>query len=232
MRSHTPAVSGGPTSPAIPPGLTAATVTRVVDGDTIVVGIGGQEYKLRYIGVDTPETVDPRRPVGCFGKEASARNKELVEGQGVGLEKDVSETDEFGRLLRYVWLDPSTGSEQAEMVNARLVEEGYAQAATYPPDVKHAALFASLQAQARAAGRGLWGPACQPTLTPSPAPGACEYSSTSQPVIKGNISAAGDKIYHVPGGAFYDQTNIDEARGERWFCSEAEAMAAGWRKAK
>ncbi len=242
VRSHTPAASGDASSPAIPSGLTAATVTRVVDGDTVVVSIGGQEYKLRYIGVDTPETVDPRRPVGCFGKEASARNRELVEGQSVGLEKDVSETDDFGRLLRYVWLDASTstgggpasggGSGRAEMVNARLIEEGYAQAATYPPDVKYATLFASLQAQARDAGRGLWGPACQPTLTPSPAPGACEYSSTSQPVIKGNISAAGEKIYHVPGGAFYGQTVIDEARGERWFCTEGDALAAGWRKAK
>jgi len=232
VRSPTPAASGSWPSPTVPSGLTLATVTRVVDGDTIAVSIGGQEYKLRYIGVDTPETVDPRRPVGCFGKEASARNRELVEGQTVGLEKDISETDDFGRLLRYVWLGPSTGSEQAEMVNARLVEEGYAQAATYPPDVKYAALFASLQAQARDAGRGLWGPACQPTLTPSPAPGACEYSSTSQPVIKGNINAAGEKIYHVPGGAFYDQTDIDEARGERWFCTEGDALAAGWRKAK
>jgi len=232
VRSHTPAASGDASSPTLPPGLTAATVTRVVDGDTIVVSIGGQEYKLRYIGVNTPETVDPRRPVGCFGHEASARNRELMEGKSVGLQKDVSETDDFGRLLRYVWLDPATGSGPAEMVNAKLVEEGYAQAATYPPDVKYAALFASLQAQARAAGRGLWGPACQPTLTPSPAPGACEYSSTSQPVIKGNISAGGEKIYHVPGGAFYDQTDIDEAKGERWFCSEADALAAGWRKSK
>jgi micrococcal nuclease len=219
-------------SPSFPSGLTAATVTRVVDGDTVVVNIGGQEYKLRYIGVDTPETVDPRRPVGCFGHEASTRNRELVEGRTVGLEKDVSETDDFGRLLRYVWLDPSTASGQAEMVNARLVEEGYAQASTYPPDVKYAALFARLQSEARDARRGLWGPACQATLTPSAAPGACEYSSTSQPVIKGNISAGGEKIYHVPGGAFYDQTVIDEAKGERWFCTEADALAAGWRRSK
>lgn len=205
------------------PGLTEAPVLRVVDGDTIEVEIGGQTYKVRYIGIDTPETVDPRRPVQCFGKEAAERNRQLVEGRTVGLEKDVSETDQFGRLLRYVWVD-------GRMVNATLVEEGYALASTYPPDVKYAELFASLQAQAREAGRGLWGSACA-SPTPAPAPeGVCDYSGTSQPVIKGNISSSGEKIYHVPGGAFYDKTVIDEAKGERWFCTEAEAVAAGWRR--
>jgi len=215
----------------VPAGLTSATVVRVVDGDTIDVLIEGQQSRLRYIGIDTPETVDPRRPVGCFGKEASQRNHELVEGKTVGLEKDVSESDQFGRLLRYVWLEPSPGSGQAIMVNAALVQEGYALASTYPPDVKYAGLFASLQAEARQAGRGLWGAACQ-SPTPAPAAGVCDYSGTSQPVIKGNISSSGEKIYHVPGGYYYDQTVIDESKGERWFCTEAEAQAAGWRKSK
>ncbi|MDP3793405.1 MAG: thermonuclease family protein, partial [Candidatus Uhrbacteria bacterium] len=105
-----PAVTGSPT----PSALDQALVVRVVDGDTIDVLIGGEQLRVRYIGIDTPETVDPRRPVGCFGKEASARNRELVEGKTVALEKDVSETDRFGRLLRYVWLDPSTGSRPDE----------------------------------------------------------------------------------------------------------------------
>ncbi len=201
-------------------------MVRVVDGDTIDVVIEGQQFRVRYIGIDTPETVDPRRPVGCFGKEASARNRELVEGRTVGLEKDVSETDAFGRLLRYVWLD-------GRMVNAALVEEGYASASTYPPDVKYAELFASLQAQAREASRGLWGDACATRTPAPPAAGVCEYSGTSEPVIKGNISlTTGENIYHVPGGYYYDQTVIDEAKGERWFCTEAEAVAAGWRKSK
>ncbi len=217
----TPASNGG-----LPPGLTEATVTRVVDGDTIEASIAGQSYKLRYIGIDTPETVDPRRPVGCFGKEASERNRQLVDGKTIGLEKDVSETDAFGRLLRYVWVD-------GQMVNATLVEEGYAQASTYPPDVKYSGIFASLQAQAREAGRGLWGAVCS-SPTPEPvAAGACEYSGTSQPVVKGNISqSSGEKIYHAPGGDFYQDTVIDESAGERWFCTEAEAVAAGWRKSK
>ena len=214
-----------PSGSATPVGLEEAPVTNVVDGDTIDVLIEGRELRVRYIGIDTPETVDPRRPVGCFGREASERNRQLVEGRSVGLEQDVSETDQFGRLLRYVWVD-------GQMVNAALIEEGYATAATFPPDVKYADLFASLQGQAREADRGLWS-AC---ATPEPPPttdGACDFSGSDEPVIKGNISLrTGEKIYHVPGGEYYDQTVIDEVKGERWFCTEAGAVAAGWRKSK
>jgi micrococcal nuclease len=140
-------------TPYVRPGLTPAAVTRVVDGDTIRVEIDGVEYRVRYIGIDTPETVDPRRPVGCFGKEASERNRELVEGRTVGLEKDVSETDSFDRLLRYVWVEN-------QMINSTLVQEGYALASTYPPDVRYSGQFAANQVQAREASRGLWGAAC------------------------------------------------------------------------
>ena len=146
-------------TPYVRLGLQPAKVSRVVDGDTIHVEIGDKDYCLRYIGMDTPETVDPRRPVGCLGKEASERNRQLVEGRIVGLEKDISETDSFGRLLRYVWVED-------RMINAALVEEGYALASTYPPDVRYAGLFASLQAQAREAHRGLWGSNCGHAATP------------------------------------------------------------------
>lgn len=227
--SRSPSPAATVATSTLPPGLTSATVTRVIDGDTIEVEIDGREYTLRYIGINTPETVDPRRPVECFGHEASTFNKQLVLGKTVGLEKDVSETDAFGRLLRYVWLDD-------EMVNATLIREGYAQASAYPPDVKYQGLFSSLQVEAAAAGRGLWGAACDETPPPTPSgtvPGACDYSSTSEPRIKGNISyRTGEKIYHVPGGDYYEETVIDESSGERWFCTEAEAVAAGWRKSK
>jgi len=146
-------------SPYVRPGLTPAKVTRVVDGDTIRVETNGGEFRVRYIGIDTPETVDPRRPVQCFGHEASERNRQLVEGKVVGLEKDVSETDDFDRLLRYVWVEDT-------LVNAALVEEGYAMAYTYPPDVRNADLFASLQTDARANGRGLWGEVCAAYIPP------------------------------------------------------------------
>lgn len=148
-------------SPYVRAGLTPATVTRVVDGDTIRVEIGGEEFRVRYIGIDTPETVDPRRPVQCFGQEASKRNRQLVEDKVVGLEKDVSDTDSFGRLLRYVWVGD-------QMTNAALVEEGFALASTYPPDVRYVDRFASLQTQARENERGFWGEVCA-AATPSPA---------------------------------------------------------------
>jgi len=212
-------------TPSPTAGRTPAQVVRVIDGDTIVVLIDGLEHRVRYIGIDTPETVDPRLPVECFGREASERNRELVEGRTVELEKDVSETDFFGRLLRYVWVN-------GEMVNATLVGEGYAVLVTYPPDVKYQELFLELQGQARAEGQGLWSACLTPTVCPPEGP-TCDYSGTCEPVVKGNISkTTNEKIYHVPGGEFYDRTVIDEAAGERWFCTEQEAVEAGWRRSK
>ncbi len=110
--------------------LVAARVINLVDGDAIDVLINGQEYRVRYIGIDTPEKVHPTRGEEPYGREASGRNQELVLGETVYLKKDVSETDRYGRLLRYVWLNDET------LVNAVLVAEGHAQASTYPPDVK------------------------------------------------------------------------------------------------
>lgn len=122
-------------------------VKRVVDGDTIEMESG---KKVRYIGVNTPESVKVNSPVECFGKEASAKNKELVEGKLVRLEKDVSETDRYGRLLRFVYLEDGT------FVNDELVREGYAHASTFPPDVKLAQQFKLSEREARDAQRGLW----------------------------------------------------------------------------
>jgi micrococcal nuclease len=228
------AAPGSPLETTLPTGLTEAKVTRVVDGDTIHVDIAGQDFTVRYIGIDTPETVDPNRPVGCYGPEASVRNKELVHGQTVSLESDVEDKDDFGRLLRYVWLGD-------EMVNAVLVRDGYAKAETGFAEVKYQDVLLALQGEAQAEGRGLWGPACAnttpgPTITQTPPPASgneiCDYSGATQPVIKGNISSSGEKIYHVPGQSSYDATQIDEASGERWFCTEQEALDAGWRKSK
>jgi micrococcal nuclease len=154
-----------------------ARVVRVIDGDTIEVdrALDGRAA-VRYIGIDTPETVAPGQPVGCFGREASDRNKELVEGKTVFLEKDVSETDQFGRLLRYVYL------ADGQMVNELPVSGGYAQASTYPPDVKYQDRFTAVQQQAREAGKGLWGPACAPTPTPVP-PTAVPPTSVPPPAL-------------------------------------------------
>jgi len=137
------------TYPTPRPGHVAVRVLRVVDGDTIEVELDGQSCTVRYIGIDTPETVCPGREVEPFGPEASAKNEELVGGSVVALEKDVSETDKYGRLLRYVWVGDV-------MVNAEMVRLGYAQVSTYPPDVKYQERLLQLQHEARANCRGLW----------------------------------------------------------------------------
>lgn len=192
-------------------------VVRVVDGDTIEIE-GGE--KVRYIGIDTPEIVDPRKPAQCFGVEASKKNKEIVEGKMVRLEKDVTNKDKYNRLLRYVWLDDV-------LVNLELVKQGFAYSYSYPPDIKYQDQIVNAQKEAKDANRGLWG-ACPaqtviPTLQENNPDGSC--------LIKGNINASGEKIYHLPGCGFYSKTQIDKKRGERWFCSESEAQTAGWRKA-
>ncbi len=129
-----------------------ASVVRVVDGDTVRVSISGREETVRLIGIDTPETVDPRSPVECFGREASERTKALLpEGAGVRLVADVEARDRYDRLLAYVYRDDGT------FVNLTLVEDGYASVATYPPNVAHTSDFTAAAARARDEGRGLWG---------------------------------------------------------------------------
>ncbi len=122
------------------------SVARVIDGDTLKLEDG---RTVRYIGIDTPETVSPSKPVQCFGKEASDKNRELVEGKKVRLVKDVSETDKYGRLLRYVFVGDL-------FVNDYLVREGYAHAVTFPPDIKFSDQFKNAQKDARERKIGLW----------------------------------------------------------------------------
>jgi micrococcal nuclease len=156
------AVQAPPTLPDEPPGYERAVVTAVIDGDTIEVlvtgrargpGAGraavGRTYDVRLLGVDTPESVDPNAPVECFGPEASAAADALLAGAEIKLVRDVEEEDRYGRLLRFVYVSD-------EMVNARLVANGYARAYPYPPNLRHAALFESLQQWAKSRDLGLW----------------------------------------------------------------------------
>jgi micrococcal nuclease len=128
-----------------------ARVVRVVDGDTIKVAIGARTERVRYIGVDTPESVKPGSPVECFGKEASRYNARLVAGRRVRLVRDVEERDRYGRLLAYVYR-----AGDGLFVNARLVRDGYATPLTIPPNVRFAGRFRTQAADARRAQRGLW----------------------------------------------------------------------------
>lgn len=127
-----------------------AYVIRAVDGDTIEVRLNGHREDVRYIGVDTPETVKPDTPVQCFGPRASRFNHRLVEHRRVRLVFGAERRDIYGRLLAYVYL-------KRRFVNAILVSKGLARTLTIPPNDRHAPLFEHLQTQAARAGRGLWG---------------------------------------------------------------------------
>lgn len=132
--------------PVIMPVFENALVTRVVDGDTIELENG---QKVRLIGINTPETKDPNKEIECFGDEASAKTSELLLNKTVLLEKDVSETDRYGRLLRYIYLDEI-------MINEQLVKNGYALASSYPPDVKYQEKLKQAEIFARKNNLGLW----------------------------------------------------------------------------
>jgi micrococcal nuclease len=131
-----------------------AVVDRVVDGDTIRIRArGGRSERVRLIGIDTPETKDPRRPVQCFGKEAAAYTARLLPAATpVRLVRDVEERDRYGRVLAYVYR-----ARDGLFVNLALAEGGYARPLTIPPNVAHADEFLAAARAARQAGRGLWG---------------------------------------------------------------------------
>jgi len=189
-----------------------AVVVRAVDGDTIDVRReNGVVERVRYIGIDTPETVDPRTAVECFGAEASARNKALVEGREVGLERDVSERDRYDRLLRYVWVAGDDGAMR--LVNEALTREGYAAAVSYPPDVRYQERFAAAERAARGAGLGLWG-ACGGPDTPAVAPSVVTPTSvkvaTSAPTARGQQCHPSYPTLCLPGSPDLDCADIPQ----------------------
>lgn len=133
---------------AVPLATTSATVLSVIDGDTITVSIDNQKETIRYIGIDTPEPYREGAPE-CGSKEATAENTRLVEGRVVELVADQEDTDKYGRLLRYVYVD-------GEMVNVALVRGGFATQLTIPPNTTHAKLFANEATIAKTSQSGNW----------------------------------------------------------------------------
>ena len=187
--------SEAPSEPAdfAPTGATEeARVVRVVDGDTIVIDRGLGDERLRYIGVDTPETVKPGSPVEWMGHEASLANEALVEGRTIVLEKDVSDVDRFGRLLRHVWLH----GQSWVLVDLELVRLGYARVSTFPPDVKYADLYLAAQVDAREHDRGLWG--AGPINFVEPGDGAIIYTKTI--VVRGTAPAGARIVRDISAG--------------------------------
>jgi micrococcal nuclease len=220
-----------------------ALVARVIDGDTIEVRVNDTRFTVRYIGIDAPEMKGAPAQT-CLSRQATAANRALVQGKTLRLEKDVSEFDKYGRLLRYAYLPDGT------MINAQLVLKGFALAATYPPDVKYVDQLAAAQGQARESNAGLWSKCPQlvaaftqpavaatavsqapaqetPLQTGNVAGGVAPVDSWTCPEshsIKGNRNSM---IYHTTASRYYDKT-----KPEVCFSNEADAVAAGFRPPK
>jgi micrococcal nuclease len=145
---------------------TNALVTRVIDGDTVEVRFRDRALTVRLIGIDTPESVAPGEPVGCFALRSSAYTANRLEGERVRLEFDVEKIDPFGRTLAYVWLGN-------ELFNETLVRGGFAFVTTFPPNVKYVDRFQDAQRHARAADRGVWGRCVQDDACDPAYPDAC-----------------------------------------------------------
>lgn len=180
------------------------TVTRVVDGDTIEVNIGGCVETVRYIGINTPEIDHPTRGKEPYGAEAARANSALVAGQPVRIMLDVQPRDRYSRLLGYVWVN-------GQFVNAELVRRGYAEAATYPPNVKYYGTFIELQRQARIGQAGLWGDS--------------EAVAAYKARQSGVVGHKNTKVYLHHADPRIGQRDASEYV---YFESEAEARSAGY----
>jgi micrococcal nuclease len=214
--------------PPIP--LSQVTVTRIVDGDTIYVRLSsGAEEKVRFIGVDTPETRHASKPVESYGPEAEAYTRAQLDGKQVWLELDVQERDRYGRILAYVWLSPPSQIDDWEirdkMFNARLLLDGYAQLATYPPNVKYVDHFRKYQAEARDGNKGLWG--IQETSTPVTAP--AQQPAPTVPPSSSPAPTAGDVIVYITDtGTKYHQDGCRHLAKNKILASLSEAKAWGY----
>lgn len=205
-------------------------VISVTDGDTIRIDYNGTSTPLRIMGIDTPETVDSRTDIECFGPEATRYLMNLLSGESVRIESDPTQDDldKYGRLLRYVYLDN-------EDVGLKMIEGGYASEYTYNLPYKNQSKYKAAEASARQNKKGQWADGiCGNTNASSATEQQEKITSTTTTgcLIKGNINSEGEKIYHMPGQKYYNDTIITESKGERWFCTEQEAIDAGWRKAK
>lgn len=200
-------------------------VTHVIDGDTVRIIYEGKQTTVRYLLVDTPETNHPRFGEQPLGQEATERNRQLLENADqVEIEFDVGgRFDDYDRLLGYFYADGRSVQEQ-------LLEEGLARVAyIYPPNTRYVDEFRDAEADAKQQQIGIWefenystdrgfnSDAYQPDNAEAPSQD-CR--------IKGNINRSGNKIYHMPGTASYEQTNP-----EQWFCTEQQARDAGFRNA-
>lgn len=206
-----------------------ARVTNISDGDTItVITPAGKQERIRFYGIDAPETGQP------FGRVSTEHVKKVIGIAGFQVEITAIDQDRYGRIVGMVIVNGLN-------LNRDLVRVGLAW--VYPQYCKRPECreWRELEQEAKANKLGLWR---EPETVPPwewrrkqrdrqpDQPAASAPARGDDCLIKGNINRQGEKIYHVPGGRYYEQTKIDEGRGQRWFCSEEEARAAGWRRSR
>jgi micrococcal nuclease len=208
-----------------------AKVIKVIDGDTVKIRFGGRDETVRLLLIDTPETVHPTKPEQPFGREASNFMKKLLPaGVQIQVEPGIGERDKYGRLLAYFYV-------KDQMINKMLLEKGLARVAyVYAPNTKYIDEFREVEKEAKNKEAGIWSIenyATSQGFDDSKAERIKNQASDKKDnscentEIKGNISSHGDKIYHVPSGQFYQITKAEEL-----FCTEADAVNAGFRKSQ
>jgi micrococcal nuclease len=221
-----PTQAPAPASKAPAAGVGLVPVVGIVDGDTIKVRVNGVTERVRVIGIDTPELASK----DCFAQQASSRMQSLVQSKSVRLVADPTQADRdrYGRLLRHVQL--ADGRSVAQL----LIAGGFGTEYTYDRAYAGQAAYRRAEEAARTAHLGIWSSGCLSGAAAAGAAGTGAAAATGKQgcTIKGNIASDGDRIYHLPGQQYYDVTVITESKGERWFCTEAEAVAAGWRASK
>jgi len=198
-----------------------AEVIEVIDGDTFKIKAG---ETVRLIGIDAPDSGS------CYAEEAKNFLVDLVLYKQVRLEKDISNKDQYGRLLRYVIL-PSHTEDDDVLVNQVLVRQGYALAQHHPPDVRFRGLLAEAQSESLEEKLGIWQECYYAPVEPDR---EMDTEPLSQDcIIKGNVSGSGyGKMYFLPNCKNYDKVKIDPRLGDRYFCTEEEAQKAGFSKSE
>lgn len=194
---------------------------EVVDGDTIVIENG---VRVRLLGINAPEKAE------CYGEEAKKELNKLIAGKKIILEKDQTAADNFGRLLRYVFVYNEAPDRDNIFVNEKLLRGGFVMSMYVKPNKRYLALLQAAEREAQKEKAGLWGK-CD--YESAQAGRESEREQASEPfdekcVIKGNINKRYEKDYFLPGCPNYKRVIIDPRKGERWFCTEKEAKEAGW----
>lgn len=197
-------------------------VVRVIDGDTLMFE---DEVRVRLLGIDTPERGE------CFYEESKKYVEDLIEGEVVRIEKDISGSDRVGRLLRYVYVPSDSPEEDDLFLQDHLVREGYANILPVAPDNRYRDLLSSAREEARTKGKGLWS-ACDVPVDDSLRENDAEPINTAC-TIKGNVSEKGyGKQYFSEGCPNYNRIKIDVRKGEAYFCTQEEAEAAGFSRSE